>query len=50
MGKWYNVLLEDGSNISCRIRGKVRLEGVKTTNPIAVGDEVELDLLETLDR
>jgi len=49
MGKWYNVLLEDGSNISCRIRGKVRLEGVKTTNPIAVGDEVELDLLEKED-
>ena len=49
MGKWYNVLLEDGSNISCRIRGKVRLEGVKTTNPIAVGDEVELELLKKED-
>ena len=49
MGKWYNVLLEDGRTISCRIRGKVRLEGVKTTNPIAVGDEVELELLEKED-
>jgi ribosome biogenesis GTPase len=45
-GKWYNVLLEDGNTVSCRIRGKIRLDGAKTTNPIAVGDEVELELLE----
>ncbi len=45
-GKWYNVLLEDGNTVSCLIRGKIRLDGAKTTNPIAVGDEVELELLE----
>jgi ribosome biogenesis GTPase len=42
-GKWYTVELEDGSEVSCRIRGKLRLEGLSTTNPIAVGDVVILD-------
>ncbi|MFN5147472.1 MAG: ribosome small subunit-dependent GTPase A [Flavobacteriia bacterium] len=42
-GKWYTVELEDCSVVSCRIRGKLRLEGLSTTNPIAVGDIVLLD-------
>jgi ribosome biogenesis GTPase len=42
-GKWYTVELEDKSVASCRIRGKLRLEGLSTTNPIAVGDIVLLD-------
>lgn len=42
-GKWYNVELENGSVVSCRIRGKLRLEGLSTTNPIAVGDIVIID-------
>jgi ribosome biogenesis GTPase len=42
-GKWYNVELENGEEVSCRIRGKLRLEGLSTTNPIAVGDIVILD-------
>lgn len=42
-GKWYHVLLPDGSIIDCRIKGKLRLEGLRTTNPIAVGDVVLLD-------
>ncbi len=42
-GKWYHVLLTDGSIIDCRARGKLRLEGLRTTNPISVGDEVFLD-------
>ena len=41
-GKFYNVLLENGLEISARIRGKIRLEGLRTTNPVAVGDKVEL--------
>lgn len=41
-GKWYNVELLDGSLVNCRIRGKMRLEGLKTTNPISVGDIVNL--------
>lgn len=42
-GKWYIVELEDHSIVNCRIRGKIRLDGLKTTNPIAVGDIVDLD-------
>lgn len=39
-GKWYIVELESGEIVNCRIRGKLRLDGLKTTNPIAVGDIV----------
>jgi len=41
-GKWYNVLEQDGEMIVCRLRGKIRMSGLKTTNPVAVGDEVIL--------
>ena len=43
-GSWYNVKLEDGSFLGCRIRGKFKLAKLKVTNPIAVGDIVELVL------
>ena len=39
-GKWYQVMMSDGELLSCRIRGKMRLEGSRSTNPVAVGDEV----------
>lgn len=42
-GKWYNVELQDDSLVKCRIRGKLRLDELKTTNPIAVGDVVLLN-------
>jgi len=42
-GTWYNVLLSDNSVVKCRIRGKFRLDNLKTTNPIAVGDNVTLN-------
>lgn len=42
-GKWYIVELEDGSLVNCRIRGKFRLEGLSTTNPVSVGDNIILD-------
>lgn len=41
-GKWYIVEQEDGTVVSCRIRGKIRLEGLSTTNPVSVGDVVVL--------
>jgi ribosome biogenesis GTPase len=41
-GSWYTVLAEDGRILDCRTRGKLRLEGFETTNPIAVGDKVEI--------
>lgn len=41
-GSWYLVKTDDGSIIECRLKGKIRLEDRKTTNPVAVGDIVEL--------
>ena len=41
-GKIYNIILENGEIIKAAIRGKLRIEGLKTTNPIAAGDRVEL--------
>jgi ribosome biogenesis GTPase len=41
-GKIYNIILEDGEIIKATIRGKLRIEGLKTTNPIAAGDRVVL--------
>lgn len=38
-GSWYEVLSE-GERFACRIRGKLRLKGVRSTNPVVVGDEV----------
>lgn len=42
-GKWYIVQLADKSIVNCRIRGKFRLSGLSTTNPVAVGDHVVVD-------
>ncbi len=42
-GSNYAVRLDDGRVIQCRVRGKIRLEGRETTNPIAVGDQVLVD-------
>ena len=41
-GSWYQVLLADKSEIQCRIIGKFRLNGLKLTNPVAVGDQVSI--------
>ena len=38
-GSWYEVLTE-GERLQCRIRGKLRLKGVRSTNPVVVGDRV----------
>jgi ribosome biogenesis GTPase / thiamine phosphate phosphatase len=43
-GSWYEVLTSDGAVINCRIKGKFRTQGIRTTNPIAVGDNVEFEL------
>ena len=41
-GKWYDIALDGGQIIKATIRGKLRIEGLKTTNPIAAGDLVEI--------
>ena len=43
-GSWYIVKTEKGTSYPCRIKGKFRLEGIKSTNPIAVGDVVDFEL------
>ncbi len=43
-GSWYEVAGEDQKKYACRVRGKLRLEEYKESNPIAVGDRVEFDL------
>ena len=43
-GSWYFVKSEKGDLYQCRIKGKFRIKGIKSTNPIAVGDTVEFDV------
>lgn len=42
-GSWYQVRLENGHIVPSRIVGKIKLDDLKLTNPVAVGDHVELD-------
>jgi len=42
-GSWYTVKIKDDEIINCRIRGKFRLDDLKTTNPVAVGDIVTVE-------
>ena len=43
-GSWYTVKTEEGNFYECRIKGKFRIKGIKSTNPVSVGDEVEFDV------
>lgn len=43
-GSWYVVKTASGDLYECRIKGKFRIQGIKSTNPIAVGDHVEFDV------
>jgi ribosome biogenesis GTPase / thiamine phosphate phosphatase len=45
-GSNYEVLLENGEVQDCRARGKLRLKGYRSTNPVAVGDHVDVDEVE----
>lgn len=39
-GSAYTVRLDDGESVNCRIKGNFRIKGIRTTNPVAVGDHV----------
>ena len=41
-GSWYVVKTDEGAEINCKIKGNFRLKGIRTTNPIAVGDLVTI--------
>jgi len=43
-GSWYHVLGEDGKEYNCRLRGKFKIQGLRVTNPVAVGDKVQLEI------
>ncbi len=43
-GSWYSVKAENGTFYNCRIKGKFRIGGIKSTNPVAVGDHVDFDI------
>ena len=39
-GSWYTVLTDDGETVESKIKGNFRLKGIRSTNPVAVGDRV----------
>ena len=41
-GSWYTVRTDDGQLLDCKIKGNFRLRGIRSTNPVAVGDRVTL--------
>ena len=43
-GSWYTVRLDDGKRIECRLRGRFRNKEIRTTNPVAVGDMVQVQI------
>ena len=43
-GSWYQVKSDEGNFYQCRIKGKLRLSGIRSTSPVAVGDRVGFDL------
>ena len=42
-GSWVTVRLDDGNTVSCKMRGVLRLKGLRCTNPVAVGDRVQVE-------
>jgi ribosome biogenesis GTPase len=41
-GSWYHVKTDDGQTIKCKLKGTFRLKGIKSTNPVAIGDYVRI--------
>ena len=41
-GSSYVVRLADGNEVKCHVKGNFRIKGIRTTNPVAVGDHVEI--------
>ncbi len=40
-GSWFTVMAKDGTFAECKLKGNFRMKGIKTTNPVAVGDKVD---------
>ncbi len=43
-GSWYDVKTNNGDKINCRVRGKLKIKGLRVTNPVSVGDWVQYDI------
>lgn len=43
-GSWYEVMKPSGEIINCRLKGKFRLQGLKHTNPVTVGDKINYEM------
>ena len=41
-GSWYLVKTDDGHCVECKVKGNFRLKGIRSTNPVAVGDRVQI--------
>lgn len=48
-GSWYIVRLDDGQLFQCKVKGNFRLKGIRSTNPVAVGDHVRITPTESVD-
>lgn len=48
-GSWYIVRLDDGQLFQCKVKGNFRLKGIRSTNPVAVGDHVRIIPTESVD-
>ena len=42
IGSWYTVRTDDGQLLDCKVKGNFRIKGIRSTNPVAVGDRVTL--------
>ncbi len=42
-GSWYTVLTDDGQLLDCKVKGNFRIKGIRSTNPVAVGDHVAVN-------
>ena len=42
-GSWYTVLTDDGQFFDCKVKGNFRIKGIRSTNPVAVGDRVTVN-------
>ena len=42
-GSWYTVMTDDGQLLDCKVKGNFRIKGIRSTNPVAVGDRVTVN-------
>lgn len=42
-GSWYTVHTDDGRSVECKVKGSFRLKGIRSTNPVVIGDHVQIE-------